>query len=145
MAIATVLTIAALLAPHEVVSTWHRGHKGQAEDLAGMSREDMEAILKTNHTQLRSADAIVALGYPGGCEMLVEVGVAMAWNIPVVWVDAAAKIPVSVRTRSAAVIGCSAHDDAVDGGRSFVAELGDVLNDLRREYEERLGRKGGAA
>ncbi|MFI5301347.1 MAG: hypothetical protein ACHREM_24950, partial [Polyangiales bacterium] len=56
------------------------------------------------HGAIRDSDVMIVLGVDGGRETLVEVGVAVACGVPIVWVDLGARLPLSATCASVATV-----------------------------------------
>lgn len=61
------------------------------------AREDARAA---NHDAIRASGALLVLGEDGGRETLVELGVALAHGLPVVWLEGDARLPLSATCAS---------------------------------------------
>jgi hypothetical protein len=68
---------------------------GGAEDLEAMSIAVRERARLENHEAIERADALLVLADTQMGETLVEVGVAIARGVPIVWVDGLGKLPLS--------------------------------------------------
>jgi hypothetical protein len=84
---------------HRRTSRWADDAHG-LENLAALDDAARERIRLANHGAIRASDAMIVLGAPGGCETLVELGIALALCLPIVWVDGAARPPLSATCTS---------------------------------------------
>lgn len=75
-------------------STWATDATGP-EKLDELGARARERIRQANGNAIRGSDGVIILAYPGGCETLVELGLAVAWGLPVAWVDLGARLPLS--------------------------------------------------
>jgi hypothetical protein len=75
-------------------SRWAEVAQGP-ENLATLTDDHRERVRYDNHAAIAAADVLLVLAAPGMCETLVEIGVAMALGVPVVWVDGDHRLPLS--------------------------------------------------
>lgn len=80
-------------------SLWAEAADGP-EDLAAMPVGVRESVRATNHDAIRASGALLVLGTAAPCETLVELGVAIAHGLPVVWLDGGARLPLSATCES---------------------------------------------
>jgi len=81
------------------------------ENLGAMPSELRERVRLENHRGIYEADVVLVLGEAPMCETLVEVGVAVARGVPIVWVEGGARMPLSATCPSL----CTAVANVLEG------------------------------
>jgi hypothetical protein len=80
-------------------SLWAEAADGP-EDLDAMHVQVRENVRATNHDAIRASGALLVLGTGAPCETLVELGIAIAHGLPVVWLEGEARLPLSATCAS---------------------------------------------